>query len=219
MFTGLVEKIGRVVEIVPAGDGARITVQAPEIVAEVKRGDSISTSGVCLTVADYDSECFSADVMQQTLDVSVLGGLTVGDSVNLERAMQLDTRLGGHIVQGHVDGIARVRKVRFGDQWQVIRFAVAPEISMLLVDKGSVCVDGVSLTVAAVADPPKNGGAAELVEQWFEVALIPETLTATTLGQLRCGDRVNIETDIFARHLARLAGFKARENSVETGEL
>ncbi len=153
-------------------------------------------SGVCLTVVDWDSESFSADVMRETLDVTTAAEWAEGRPVNLERALRADARLGGHIVQGHVDGIAGVLEVRPGAKWRVIRFDLAPELAPLVATKGSIAVDGVSLTVSAAG------------RDWFEVSLIPETLVATTLGALAAGDRVNLETDILARHLARLAEFK-----------
>ena len=192
MFTGLVEEVGHVRELVPSGDGARLSISATASLEDVALGDSISVNGVCLTVTDYDSSGFSADVMRQTLDVSNLGQLEPGSPVNLERALRLGDRLGGHIVQGHVDGQATLLERRAGEQWDVLRFAVDSVVSKYLVPKGSITVQGVSLTVSALDD------------DWFEVSLIPATLTNTTLGTMERGQSANVETDVLARHVERL---------------
>jgi len=196
MFTGLIEEIGEVVAVEPSGDGTRLTVRAPLAVEDARHGASIAVGGVCLTVVGWGADWFAADVMRETVDVTTIGRATPGTRVNVERAMRADGRLGGHIVQGHVDGTSEVREVRPGAQWRVIRFALDPEHAPLVAKKGSITVDGVSLTVSDAGD------------DWFEVSLIPETLEATTLGALAPGDRVNIETDILARHIARLTGFR-----------
>lgn len=203
MFTGIIEEVGEIVAIQPSGDGARLTVRAPQAVADAVHGESISVSGVCLTVVGWSSDTFDADVMKQTLDMSTLGELGAGDRVNIEKAMRANGRLGGHIVQGHVDGTGRVLEVRPGDQWRVLRISVPAALAPVIVDKGSVTLDGTSLTVSAVspADVATD-------EHWFEVSLIPETLTATTLGELGTGHRVNLETDILARHVERLLAFR-----------
>jgi len=200
MFTGIVEEIGTVSGVAPSGDGIRLTVRAPLAVSDAGHGDSISISGVCLTVVDRGEDWFTADVMRQTLEMSTLDGISDGSPVNVERAMAAHGRLGGHIVQGHIDGTCVVREVRPGDQWQVLRISLGEDIAPLVVDKGSIAVDGVSLTVSSVS-------AADADEQWFEVSLIPETLAATTLGTRAVGDRVNLETDILARHVRRLLAF------------
>ncbi|MBO9577413.1 MAG: riboflavin synthase [Microbacteriaceae bacterium] len=204
MFTGLIEEIGEIVAVAPSGDGACVTVHAPGVVADATHGASIAVGGVCLTVVSWDAESFDAEVMRETLDVTTIGARAPGDRVNVERALRADARLGGHIVQGHVDDTSEVLEVRPGDQWRVIRFALDPEHAPLVVKKGSITVDGVSLTVSDVS-------AADAADAWFEVSLIPETLAATTLGALAPGDRVNIETDILARHVARLIAFQAFE--------
>lgn len=204
MFTGIIEELGQITAIAPSGDGVRLTVRAPLAVSDAGHGDSIAISGVCLTVVEQDAEGFTADVMQQTLDMTTLGAATAGRNVNIERATAVHARLGGHIVQGHVDGTGQVLEVRPGQQWSVLRIGVSRELAPLIVDKGSVAVDGVSLTVSA-ASP----AAAEA--HWFEVSLIPETLTATTLGARQVGDSVNIETDILARHVQRLLAFSLSE--------
>ncbi len=200
MFTGIIEEIGRIAGITASGDGLRLTVAAPLAVSDTAHGDSIAVSGVCLTVVDRDDASFTADVMRQTLDMSTLGMLIPGAPVNVERAMAAHGRLGGHIVQGHVDGTGEVLQVRPGAQWQVLRIGLPAELAALVVDKGSITVDGVSLTVSAASAP-------HAAQHWFEVSLIPETLAATTLGERRVGDRVNLETDILARHVRRLLAF------------
>ena len=202
MFTGIIEEIGEITAIAPAGDGWRLTVRAPRAAADAVHGESISVSGVCLTVVGSAAETFDADVMKQTLDVAALGGATVGTRVNIEKAMPVGARLGGHIVQGHVDGVGEVLDVRPGAQWSVLRVSLPSDLAPLVVDKGSISVDGTSLTVSAVSAPSD-------AEAWFEVSLIPETLAATTLGARAVGDRINLETDILARHVERLLSFRA----------
>ena len=206
MFTGLIEEIGEIVAITPIGDSLRLTVAGPLVTSDATHGASIAVSGVCLTVVEQGTDdagrgTFSADVMAQSLRMSTLGELAPGSRVNLERAARLDTRLGGHIVQGHVDGTATLLTSADGDAWRTLRFAISRELAPLLVDKGSVTLSGTSLTVSSIspADEP---------EQWFEVSLIPETLEATTLGALTPGDRVNVETDLIARHVERMLSFQ-----------
>src|SRR5690606_31091863 len=189
MFTGIIEEMGEITAIAPAGDGWRLTVRAPKAAADAVHGESIAVSGVCLTVVDSSSDTFDADVMKQSLDVSALGDAVVGTRVNIEKAMPVGARLGGHIVQGHVDGVGTVLEVRPGAQWSVLRFSLPADLAPLVVDKGSITVSGTSLPVSAVSAP-------DAAEAWFEVSLIPETLVATTLGALSPGDRVNLETDI-----------------------
>lgn len=202
MFTGIIEEIGEITAIAPAGDGWRLTVRAPKAVSDAVHGESIAVSGVCLTVVDSTGDTFDADVMRQTLDVAALGGASVGTRVNIEKAMPVGARLGGHIVQGHVDGVGSIVEVRPGEQWSVLRVSLPDDLAPLVVDKGSISVDGTSLTVSAVSE-------AGATEHWFEVSLIPETLAATTLGSRTVGDRVNLETDILARHVERLLAFRA----------
>ena len=200
MFTGIIEETGRITAVAPSGDGVRLTVQAPLAVTDAAHGDSIAVSGVCLTVVDQGEDWFTADVMRQTLDMSTLDADAAGRRVNIERALRADARLGGHIVQGHIDGTGEVLQVRPGDRWRVLRVALPGDCADLVVDKGSIAVDGVSLTVSAVS-------AATAAPAWFEVSLIPETLVATTLGERAPGDHVNLETDILARHVRRLRAF------------
>lgn len=222
MFTGLIEEIGEIVAVEPIGDSIRLTIAGPLVTSDADHGASICVSGVCLTVVEQGvvgaegglqggtgpgtgRGAFAADVMQQSIRMSTLGDLRPGSPVNLERAVRVDTRLGGHIVQGHVDGTATLLSTTQHPAWRTLRFSLSPELAPLLVDKGSVTLSGVSLTVSAISDPPADGVPADA--QWFEVSLIPETLSATTLGALEPGDRVNVETDILARHLARMHSF------------
>ena len=192
MFTGIIEELGEVVDWQPSADAARLTVRGAIAVSDAGHGDSISVSGVCLTVVDRGEDWFTADVMAQTIATSTLKQPKPGDRVNLERAALVGGRLGGHIVQGHIDGTSELLSVAPGEAWRVLRFSLSPALAPLVTDKGSIAVDGVSLTVSAVGD------------DWFEVSLIPETLTATTLGERRIGELVNIETDILARHVQRM---------------
>ncbi|MCB8044918.1 riboflavin synthase [Microbacterium oxydans] len=202
MFTGIIEEMGEITAITPAGDGWRLTVRAPRAAADAVHGESIAVSGVCLTVVGSTADTFDTDVMKQTLDVAAIGSATIGTRVNLEKAMPVGARLGGHIVQGHVDGVGEVLEVRPGAQWSVLRISLPADLAPLVVDKGSISVDGTSLTVSAVSAPADPS-------PWFEVSLIPETLAATTLGVRAVGDRVNLETDILARHVERLLAFRA----------
>lgn len=195
MFTGIIAELGTIESVDNAGDAVRVVVRAPGAVAKAGHGDSIALSGVCLTVIEQTDDTFTADVMGQTIAMSNPEQWVAGRTVNVESAMALGEQLGGHIVQGHVDGTARVLSTAQNGDWRVIRFALDAAHAPLVVDKGSIAVDGVSLTVSNVGD------------DWCEVSLIPETLVATTLGRLEPGSLVNIETDILARHIARLAHF------------
>ena len=200
MFTGIIEELGTVSAWVPTADAARVTVRAPLAVSDAKHGDSISVSGVCLTVVDQGEDWFTADVMAESIAQSTLGSLTPGTLVNLERAAKVGDRIGGHIVQGHIDGTAEVLSIADGSAWRVVRFTLDPELAALVTRKGSIAVDGISLTVSAVGD------------DWFEVSLIPETLEATTLGARVVGDSVNVETDILARQVQRLLFLGAEDD-------
>ncbi len=195
MFTGIIAELGTITATEQSGDSVRVTVRAPKAVAKAGHGDSIAISGVCLTVLEQTDDSFTADVMGQTIAMSNPDQWRDGRAVNVESAMAAGAQLGGHIVQGHVDGTAAVLETRQSGDWRVVRFALNREHAPLVVDKGSITIDGVSLTVSTVGD------------DWCEVSLIPETLVATTLGSLVVGDIVNIETDILARHIARLAHF------------
>ena len=195
MFTGLIEEIGSITSITESGDGAVVEISAHTVLEDVSHGDSIAISGVCLTVIDSTPSSFRADVMKETLLHSAAGSWKPGTKINLERAARVGDRLGGHIVQGHVDATASVLEVKPGDQWSVIRISLREDIAPLVAHKGSITVDGVSLTVSAVG------------RDWAEVSLIPETLAATTLGEATVGDVVNVETDVLARHVLRLREF------------
>jgi riboflavin synthase len=242
MFTGIIEEMGEITAVTPSGDGWRLTVRAPRAAADAVHGESIAVSGVCLTVVGSTVDTFDADVMKQTLDVSAIGSATIGTRVNIEKAMPVGARLGGHIVQGHVDGTGEVLEVRPGAQWSVLRISLPADLAPLVVDKGSISVDGTSLTVSAVSPSTSSGtqdgsgtqdrsgtqagsgtrddsgtqagsgtrdDSGTGAGHWFEVSLIPETLAATTLGLRAVGDRVNLETDILARHVERLLAFRA----------
>lgn len=198
MFTGLIEELGRVTRWQAIGDAGRLTVTGPLVVSDAAHGDSISVNGVCLTVIDRGDDWFTADVIGQTLAMTTVSQWGEGQTVNLERAAAVGDRLGGHIVQGHIDGTTTVLEVRPSDTWRVMRFSLDANQAPLVVDKGSIAIDGVSLTVSAAGD------------EWCEVSLIPETLTATTLGVKNIGDTANLETDIVARHVARLVRFDGR---------
>lgn len=197
MFTGIIEELGEVISLERNAEAWRLTIRGPLAVSDASHGDSIAVNGLCLTVVEQTADAFTADVMQISVDMSTLGDRKPGDRVNLERAAAVGDRLGGHIVQGHVDGTAEVLAVTDGDGQRTVRFALAPELAHLVVRKGSVSVDGISLTVSAVSGSDEAA-------QWFEVSLIPETLASTTLGFRSVGDRVNIETDIVARHVERM---------------
>jgi riboflavin synthase len=203
MFTGIIEELGTVERIERTADAARFTIRGPLVVEGAGHGDSISVNGVCLTVVAQTPESFTADVMAQTLNMSTLACAAEGAPVNLERAALVGGRLGGHIVQGHIDGTGAVQQIRPGEAWQVVRFSLSDALAPLVVDKGSIAIDGVSLTVSSISPAADT-------DQWFEVSLIPETLAATTLGGLAVGDRVNLETDIIARHVERMLALAAR---------
>jgi len=192
MFTGLVEEKGTIVSLKDSGDGRTVVIQAHTVLEGTRHGDSISVSGVCVTAVDFGDGTFSAEVMDETLRHSSAANWTPGTVVNLERAAALGDRLGGHLVQGHVDAVETVVSVTPGDRWQVVRITLSPDIAPLVVHKGSITIDGVSLTVSQLGD------------DWCEVSLIPETLDATTLGNAQAGDQVNVETDMVARHVQRL---------------
>ena len=202
MFTGIVEELGRVAAVEHDGDSARLTVVGPLVASDARHGDSIAVNGVCLTVVDVVGEGaglgFTADVMGETLARSSLGDVAEGSVVNLERAAALDSRLGGHLVQGHVDGTGEVLSRTLHEAWEVVRLSLPDGLARYVVEKGSITVDGVSLTVSAVGD------------DWFEVSLIPTTLALTTLGAAAPGTRVNLEVDVVAKYVERLLQWKDR---------
>jgi riboflavin synthase len=192
VFTGIVEERGFVVSLAQLADSALLRVRGQLVTSDARPGDSIAVNGVCLTVVDVADGEFTADVMHETLDRSSLGGLSAGRGVNLERAARLDARIGGHLVQGHVDGTARVMAIEPAERWTLVRFRIEPALSRYIVEKGSITVDGVSLTVVSVDDSS------------FSVSLIPTTTETTTLGSLAVGDTVNIEVDVLAKYVERL---------------
>ena len=192
MFTGIVEELGEIVAIERGAESAVVTVRGPLVTGDAAKGASIAVNGVCLTVVEHDGETFSVDVMAETLSRSSLGSLEAGALVNLERAMTVSARFGGHIVQGHVDGTARILARVPGDRWEVVQLTLPAELSRYVVEKGSITVDGVSLTVSDVTDDT------------FSVSLIPTTLELTTLGHKGVGDAVNLEVDVIAKYVERL---------------
>ena len=205
MFTGIVEELGRVVRLETVEDSARLTVEAPTVTQDVSLGDSVSVNGCCLTVTAVHGSTFTADLMAETLTRTTLGSQAPGDPVNLERALRASDRLGGHIVQGHVDATAEVLDHHRGEHWDLLRIGLPQEIARYVAVKGSVALDGVSLTVVNVVDAshvaPVPGAGASL-----SVGLIPETLRRTTLGTRRPGERVNLEVDVMAKYAERLLG-------------
>ena len=198
MFTGIVEELGSVLAVESLTDSARLTVKGPLVTSDAVHGASISVNGVCLTVVSLADGSFTADVMQETLDRSSLGGLGAGDPVNLERPVRLQDRLGGHVVQGHVDGVGTVASRTPGERWEVVRIGLPSGLRRYVVEKGSIAVDGVSLTVSAVSEPVAAEG------DWLEVSLIPTTLELTTLGSKQPGAPVNLEVDVLAKYVESL---------------
>ncbi|HET6694195.1 MAG TPA: riboflavin synthase [Pedococcus sp.] len=199
MFTGIVEELGWVAGVESGEDSARLRLRGPTVTSDAGHGASIAVNGVCLTVVEHGDDEFSVDVMAETLRRSSLGVLRPGDRVNLERAMPANGRFGGHVVQGHVDGTAEVLDRVPGDRWEVVRFSLPADLVRYVVEKGSITVDGVSLTVASVDDTG------------FTVSLIPTTLALTTLGHKGVGDLVNLEVDVLAKYVERLLTTTAKD--------
>ncbi|WP_225802798.1 riboflavin synthase [Streptomyces sp. NK15101] len=200
MFTGIVEELGEVVAVEQLEDASRFRLRGPLVTEGAQHGDSIAVNGVCLTVVEFGDGEFTADVMAETLKRSSLGALEVGSRVNLERPMAVGGRLGGHIVQGHVDGTGTILERTPSEHWELVKVGLPAHLSRYVVEKGSITVDGVSLTVVEVAD------------DWFTISLIPTTLDLTTLGIKRSGDPVNLEVDVIAKYVERLLGTDAKEN-------
>jgi riboflavin synthase len=192
VFTGIVEELGEVVSLAWEGDGATVTVRGPLVVSDAKHGDSIAVNGVCLTVISTSGDTFETEVMKETFDRSSLGSIAPGERVNLERAVTAATRLGGHIVQGHVDGVGTIASKNPGGGWEDVRILLPEGMSRYIVEKGSITVDGISLTVVAVDD------------ESFTVSLIPTTLELTTLGRKQPGALVNLEVDVIAKYVEKL---------------
>ncbi len=204
MFTGIVEEKGTVVAIEHLADSARLRIKAAIVTSDAGHGDSISVNGVCLTVTEFTDGEFSTDVMAETLNRSSVGDLTVGSPVNLERALRSDGRFGGHVVQGHIDTTATLISRDPGEKWDVLTFALPQEISRYVVAKGSITLDGVSLTVSDLHDGGDDGKDSGNLGSTFSVSLIPTTLSMTTLGDRAVGDRVNVEVDVLAKYVERL---------------
>ena len=198
MFTGIIEELGAVESVEELGDAVRLTVHGPLVVGDATLGDSIAVNGCCLTVAERRADAFTADVMRETLAKTSLGALTTGSPVNLERAVTAQQRLGGHIVQGHVDDIGRIRGRTPSQHWELVEISFPARLAPYLVEKGSVTVDGISLTVVSVDDARGS----------FSVSLIPETLSRTTLGLKQPGDPVNLEVDVIAKYVERMLALR-----------
>ncbi|MEV4440488.1 riboflavin synthase [Streptomyces sp. NPDC049577] len=194
MFTGIVEELGEVVAVEKLGDSSRFRLRGPVVTEDAKHGDSIAVNGVCLTVVETADGEFTADVMAESLNRSSLGALGPGSRVNLERPMALGGRLGGHLVQGHVDGTGTILERRPAEHWEIVKVALPDGLGRYVVEKGSITVDGVSLTVVEAGD------------DWFTISLIPTTLDLTTLGLKQPGDPVNLEVDVLAKYVERLMG-------------
>ncbi|MDK8592355.1 riboflavin synthase [Corynebacterium accolens] len=192
MFTGLVQELGTVAALEQQADALRLSIRAPQTVSDARLGDSIAINGVCLTIAELDGDIFFADVMQESLDRTGLGQLVEGARVNVEPALLPTTRLGGHMMQGHVDGTARLVSREHSEHWDVLRFSLPRDLARYVVEKGSIAVNGTSLTVSAVG------------EDWFEVSLIPTTLRETTHGESKVGDIVNLEVDVLAKYVEKM---------------
>lgn len=204
MFTGLVEELGRVKSIARGSQSVRLTITASTVLQGVKLGDSIAVNGTCLTVTQYNADSFSADVMPETVDRTVLSLLQAGDSVNLERCLQVGDRLGGHIVSGHVDDVGIIAAKDKRDIAIIVRIAASPHIIRYIVPKGSIAIDGVSLTVVEVGD------------DWFTVSLIPHTAGLTTVGLKAPGQKVNLEVDIIGKYVERLLSYAVPQEAGKT---
>ena len=199
MFTGLVEELGKVKTIEKGAKSVRITIAAKKVLEDVKLGDSIAVNGTCLTAVDFDSTYFTADVMPETVNKTVLAHLRSGDLVNLERTLRLGDRFGGHMVSGHVDSVGKIIAKDQNDIAIIVKISVTPETSRYIIKKGSIAIDGISLTVV------------EATDTWFSVSLIPHTAKMTTLGYKRVGDSVNLETDIIGKYVEKLLMPKSSE--------
>lgn len=196
MFTGLVEEVGSVEKLERLDEAVRLTVRGPKVTADAQPGDSIAVDGVCLTVVEAAGDVFTAGVMQETLNRSRLGSYEVGSNVNLERALAAGARMGGHIVQGHVDGVGELISRESSEHWDVLRFSLPEQLTRYIVEKGSIALNGTSLTVSAVS------------ADYVEVSLIPTTLAETTFGELAVGEPVNMEVDVVAKYVEKMvAGY------------
>jgi riboflavin synthase len=199
MFTGIIEELGTIKSVEPQNDAIRLTVEGSLITSDLNRGDSIAVNGTCLTAVEIEGNSFTADVMQETLDRTSLQGIKAGDRVNLERAMTAATRFGGHMVLGHVDGVGEIISREPSENWEWVRVRIPADLMKYIVLKGSITLDGVSLTVNEVGD------------DFVGLSLIPETLRLTVFGSKQPGDKVNVEADVMAKHIERL--LEARSNN------
>jgi len=196
MFTGLVEELGKVKQIARGAKSVRLTVAGSKVLADVKIGDSIAVNGTCLTVVDYNRDWFTADVMPETVDRTVLAGLKPGDTVNLERTLRLGDRLGGHLVSGHIDGVGQILAKEQNDNAVIVKIGAGPDVMRYIIAQGSIAIDGTSLTVV-------NFGL-----DWFTVSLIPHTAELTTVGLKKTGEQVNLEADVIGKYVEKLLGLK-----------
>jgi riboflavin synthase len=201
MFTGLVEELGRVKALVKGAQSARLTIAAKEIISDIKLGDSIAVNGTCLTIVDYADTWFTADVMPETVRHTVLNDLKPGDPVNLERTMKVGDRFGGHIVSGHIDGVGVIVSKTNEDNAIIVKIGAEPGIMRYVIKKGSIAIDGISLTVA------------DAREEWFTVSIIPHTAKVTTVGIKKPGDSVNLETDVIGKYVERMLGMNQAEKA------
>ncbi|CQR74565.1 Riboflavin synthase [Sporomusa ovata DSM 2662] len=196
MFTGLVEELGKVKHIARGSKSVRLSVFGSKVLADVKLGDSIAVNGTCLTVVEFSRDWFTADVMPETVDRTALAGLKAGDTVNLERTLRVGDRLGGHIVSGHIDGVGTILLKEQNDNAIIVRIGAGPEVMRYIISKGSIAIDGTSLTVIDVG------------ADWFTVSLIPHTAAMTTVGLKAAGEPVNLETDIIGKYVEKLLGLQ-----------
>ncbi len=203
MFTGLVEELGKVKNIARGTKSVRLTVSGHKVLEDVKLGDSIAVNGTCLTVVDFSNSCFTADVMPETVDRTALSGLKPGDTVNLERTLRVGDRLGGHIVSGHIDGVGTILAKEQNDNAVIVRIGAGPEVMRYIIQKGSIAIDGTSLTVVAFGT------------DWFTVSLIPHTASMTTVGLKKTGEPVNLEADIIGKYVEKLLGLSQAAKPVE----
>lgn len=207
MFTGLVEELGKVKAIARGVKSVRLTIEAHKVINDVKLGDSIAVNGTCLTVVKYNENCFTADVMPETVDRTALASLKIGTQVNLERTLSLGDRFGGHIVSGHIDGIGVISAKDKNDNAVIIQIATGPEVMRYIVKKGSIAIDGISLTIV------------DYGEDWFTVSLIPHSAAVTTLGFKKTGDTVNVETDVIGKYVEKLLGLNSTQQKAKANNI
>jgi riboflavin synthase len=207
MFTGLVEELGKVKNIARGVKSVRLTVEASKVLVDVKLGDSIAVNGTCLTVVEYNENCFTADVMPETVDSTALANLKIGARVNLERTLSIGDRFGGHIVSGHIDGIGIIRAKDNNDNAIIVKIEASPEVMRYIVKKGSIAIDGISLTIV------------DYGQDWFTVSLIPHSAAVTTLGFKKTGDVVNLETDIIGKYVEKLLSLNSNQQQSKTSTI